>query len=221
MAEPTVATMMTRTVFTAVPDTPFLELVATMTDRGINLMPVIDSTGRPIGVVSDADALAKLEYHCGADYIPVLAGRRTRTRWHQAIARTAERLMTTPAPTVPADTPISIAAHLLADSGPRGLCVVDDTGRLVGVLTRRDLLRLYLRGDHAIKADIHAQLAATFHDHQHITVQVTHGVATLSGTPTLHSTAEHAHRIARSIPGVITTRNQLTYHVDDLAYTGL
>jgi hypothetical protein len=38
-----------------------------MTDRGVNMLPVIDTTGRPVGVVSDVDALAKLEYHCGAD----------------------------------------------------------------------------------------------------------------------------------------------------------
>lgn len=129
--------------------------------------------------------------------------------------------MTTPAPTIPADTPISTAASRLADPQPRGLCVTDHTGRLIGVLTRRDLLRVYLRGDHAIETDIQAHLAATIHDHRHITVDVTHGVATLSGTLTLHSTAEHAHRIARSIAGVITTRNNLTYHVDDLSYTGL
>ena len=221
MPEPTVATVMTRMVFTAAADTPFQEIVAAMTDRGLSMLPVIDTTGRPIGIVSDVDTLAKLEYHCGADYIPMLASRRTRTRWHKAIARTADALMTTPAPTIPADTPISTAAHHLADPHPNALCVTDHTGQLVGVLTRRDLLRVYLRGDHAIETDIQAQLAHAIHDHRHITVDVTNGIATLTGTLTLHSTAERAHRIARSIPGVITTRNNLTFHVDDLTFTGL
>jgi len=221
MSEPTVATVMTRTVFTASQDTPFQELVATLTDHGLSMLPVIDTTGRPVGVVSDVDALAKLEYHCGADYIPVLASRRTRTRWHKAIACTAHGLMTAPAPTIPADTPISTAAGCLSDPHPRALCVTDHTGQLVGVLTRRDLLRVYLRGDHTIETDIKARLAATIYHHRSIAVDVTTGIATLTGTLTLRSTAEHAHRIARSIPGVITTRNNLTYHLDDLTFTGL
>ena len=221
MPEPPVTTVMTRTVFTASLDTPFQELVATMTERHLAALPVIDTTARPVGIVSDVDTLAKLEYHCGADHPPVLAGRRARTRWHKAIAYTVRGLMTSPAPTIPADTPISVAASQLADPRPRVLCVVDNTGRLIGVLTRRDLLRIYLRGDHAIETDIQTQLAATIHNHHQITVQVTNGVATLTGILTWHSTADHAHQIARSIPGVITTSNNLTYHVDDLAYTGL
>ncbi len=221
MSELTVATVMTRTVFTVFADTAFTELVATITERGVSMLPVIDTTGRPVGVVSDVDALAKLEYHCGADSIPVLSSRRARARWHKAIACTARGLMTTPAATVPAATPVSAAACRLADPRPPGLCVTDHTGRLVGVLTRRDLLGVYLRGDHAIETDIETQLAGTIPHHHHITVDVTHGIATLTGALTLRSTAEHAHRVARCVPGVITTRNNLTYYVDDLTYTGL
>ena len=52
-------------------------------------------------------------------------------------------------------------------------------------------------------------------------MHVTHGIATLTATLVLRSSTKHAHDLARAVPGVITTRNQLTYHVDDLAFTGL
>lgn len=77
MPEPLVAAVMTRAVFTAAPDTPFQELVATLTEQGISALPVIDPLGHPVGVVSETDVLAKLEFHCGADLPALLAARRT------------------------------------------------------------------------------------------------------------------------------------------------
>ncbi|MBP2328810.1 CBS-domain-containing membrane protein [Kibdelosporangium banguiense] len=67
MDEPTVGAVMTRQVITAVYDTPFKELAGAMLAHGIDALPVIDSSGRPIGVVSEADILTKLEFHGGAD----------------------------------------------------------------------------------------------------------------------------------------------------------
>lgn len=221
MPEPTVACVMTRTVFTASLDTPFQELVATMTERGLSALPVIEPAGVPVGVVSDMDVLAKLEYHCGADLPPLLAGRRTRARWRKSRACTAHDLAITPVVTIPADAPISTAVRRLADPRQHALCVVDNTGHLVGIIARRDLLGLYLRGDHAIETDIETQLAGTIREHHQITVRVTHGVVTLDGTLTLRSTVDYTERTARHVPGVITTHNNLTYHVDDLAFTGL
>ncbi len=70
MAEMTVASVMTKDVVTAVPETPFRELVATMAEKSVSALPVVDKQGRPIGVVSEADVLAKQEFHGGGDEQP-------------------------------------------------------------------------------------------------------------------------------------------------------
>jgi CBS domain-containing protein len=146
MREPTVAEVMTRAVATAVSDTPFREIVSAMIGSGVSALPVIDPAGRPIGVVGEADVLAKLEFHCGADAPPLLASARTRARWHKSSARTAADLMTTPATTISTEAPLRAAVRRLASAQLRQLCVVDRTDRLVGVLAHPDALRLFLHG---------------------------------------------------------------------------
>jgi CBS domain-containing protein len=61
-----------------VADTPFKELVGTMIARDMDALVVIDPAGRPVGVVTEADVLTKLEFHGGADYPPLLAGSHSR-----------------------------------------------------------------------------------------------------------------------------------------------
>jgi CBS domain-containing protein len=219
MRDPAVADLMTRQVIAVVPDTPFRELVGTMLAHDLQALPVIDLAGRPIGLVTEVDTLTKLEYHGGADYPPLLAGTRCRTRWRKAFGIVAADLMTTPAPTVTATTPISTALHSLADAGH--IYVVDGNGTLTGTLTRHDVLALLLRDDHAIKADIeHNALVPAYEAHK-ITVQVTDGIVTLTGTLRLRSTADNVCLVAYRVPGVITVHNNLRHDIDDFLITGL
>lgn len=219
MREPVVADVMTRQVITVVPDTPFREVVGTMLAHDLDAMPVIDLTGHPIGIVTSVDTLTKLEYHGGADYPPLLAGAECRARWRKSTGVNAADLMTTPAPTVTADAPLTTALHALADA--HGLYVVDRTGRLTGTLTRHTLLGLLLRSDHAIQTDIeHNALVPAREAHQ-VKVEVTNGVVTLSGALRLHSTADSVCRVAHHVPGVITVHNNLSYDIDDFLITGL
>jgi CBS domain-containing protein len=105
---------MTTQVVTARPDTPFRELVQAMTERGISAVPVVDEERRLIGVVSEADALAKQEFHGGGgDELPH-GDRAGRDRWYRALARTAGELMSSPVYTVPTGKPASVAARILA-----------------------------------------------------------------------------------------------------------
>ena len=221
MREPTVAELMTRQVISAVPHTPFKELVGCILAHDISALPVIDTTGRPIGVVAEADLLAKLEFHGGADQAPLLASSRCRARWRKASALIAADLMTTPALTIPPDTPVSTAAHLLADHQLRQLCIVDSAGFLIGVLTRRDPLRLFLRGDRAIHADVEHALAHATRTSRRIAVCVVDGTVTLSGALPLRSTVERAGALAQQVLGVIAVDNKLHYELDDLMFTGL
>ena len=221
MGEPAVARLMTRHVITAVPDTPFRELVGTMIVHDLDALPIIDLAGRPVGVVTEVDALAKVEFHGGADYLPLLAGSRCRARWRKSSGLTAADLMTTPAPTTTADTPLTTAVHALTTEGVRQLFVVDSAGRLAGVVTRHDVLRLFLRSDSAIQADIERDAVVLVRGDRQIAVQVADGVVTLQGTLTLRSTTENVCRVAQCVPGVVTVHNNLRYDVDDLMITGL
>ena len=93
MREPSVASVMTTQVVTASPETLFRDLVETLTEKRISAVPVVDTAGRPVGVVSEADVLAKQEFHGGRDDIP--HDRAGRDRWYRALGHTAGEVMTT------------------------------------------------------------------------------------------------------------------------------
>lgn len=221
MSEPKTADVMCRRVVTAALDSSFKELVGMMIAHEVSAIPVVDSAGRPVGVVSEEDLAAKLEFHGGAENPPVLAGTHTRVRWHKSSATTAADLMTTPAATVTEGIDLCAALRLLAGERASVLCVVNSAGTLVGVLTRRGALRLFLRGDDAIRADLERQLRPASTTVHRITVRVSDGMVTLDGTLSLHSATDRAEWIARGVPGVIAVRNNLSFDVDDLMITGL
>jgi CBS domain-containing protein len=216
--EPDVASVMTSPVITARPGTPFKRLVEMMTDHGIGAVPVVDEQNRPLGVVSEADAIAKQEFH-GGDGEPPHGDRAGRDRWYRALALTAGELMSTPVHTVPAGEPVSVAAGLLANERVRRMFVVDDDGRLAGVVSRRDLLTIYLRSDGELRADIEALLGspAVGVPEDTVGVSVRDGTVTVDGVLTSRRQADVVGRAVLAMPGVVGVRNNLRYVVDDLA----
>jgi CBS domain-containing protein len=147
MWEPTVESVMTNEVVTARPETPFKELVSLMDEHGVSGLPVVDRDGRPTGVVTEADTLAKQEYQGGTVPRSWFARRARRARWHKAAGLTAADLMSAPAVTVAEGAAVSAAARLLAEKKIRRLCVVNERGELTGVVSRRDLIGTFLRPD--------------------------------------------------------------------------
>jgi CBS domain-containing protein len=216
--EPDVASVMTTQVCVASPDTSFKDVVRMMTEQGISAVPVVDEHDRPIGVVSEADVLAKQEFHAGGDDQPH-GDRAGRDRWYRSLARTAGELMTTPVHVVPAGKPVSVAARMLATEKVRRLFVVDDSGRIAGVVARRDLLRVYLRTDDELHASIVALLRspAIGLPENTVGVAVLDGTATVDGVVSSRHEAEVVARAVLSLPGVVGVRNNLRYVVDDLA----
>jgi CBS domain-containing protein len=216
--EPDVASVMTTQVITAKPDTPFKDVVRVMADQAISAVPVVDEQNRPIGVVSEADVLAKQEFHGGEDEQPHgdPAGR---DRWYRALARTAGELMTAPVRTVPAGEPLSVAARMLAREKVRRMFVVDDGGRIVGVVSRRDLLGIYLHTDEELRASIEELLSspAVGLPKDTVGISVHNGTATVDGVLTKRRQAEVVARAVLAMPGVVAVQNNLRYVVDDLA----
>jgi len=220
MVETTVASVMTTKVTTVVPDTPFRELVALMAENGVSAVPVVDTDGRAVGVVSEADLLAKQEFHGGQDELPH-GDRAGRERWYRALARNAAEVMTTPVRAVHADEPVSSAARLLAKAGIRRLFVVDRDGRLVGVVSRRDLLHVYLETDDDLRDRVAEMLVAAGVAPGAVEVRVDAGVVTVDGEVRRRGLADAAVRMVRALPGVVGVRDNLRHVVDDTLWIGL
>lgn len=223
MREPRVASVMTRPVITTSPDTPYKDVVTLLTTNGISAVPVVDEANRPLGVVSEADALAKQEFHGGADPLSWLAGRRTRARRRKASGHTAADLMTSPAVTITADEPLAVAARRLAEKRVRRLFVIDDDGAVIGAVSRHDVLGTYLRSDAAIRADVeeHVLRHGMWVIPGTVDVSVRNGVVTLEGTLEHHSAVDVATLLTKAVPGVVGVRNKLHFIIDDTATAGI
>jgi CBS domain-containing protein len=212
MRENTVADVMTRDVVRAAPDTPYKDLVDFVVGEAISAVPVVDARGALVGVVSEADLLCKQEFH-DADKAPAsFAGRRVRLAWRKAAALTARDLMAGPVATIALDASVTVAAGRLLRSGLRRLFVVD-SGRLVGVLARRDILRGFLRGDSDIQSEIErdvfdGRLGA---DPRMVRVTVADGVVWLTGRLEYQGDMAIAEHLSRRVPGVVGVRNRLDY----------
>lgn len=218
MREPNVASVMTTQVVTASPDTLFRDLVETLTEKRVSAVPVVDVDGHPIGVVSEADVLAKQEFHGGGDDIP--HDRAGRDRWYRSLAHTAGELMTTPVRLVHAHQPLSVAARLLSAAKVRRLFVTDGDGRLVGVVSRRDLLRVYRHSDDELRARAEDLLAEIGVPSDTVRVRADSGVVTVDGELPRRGQVDAAVRAVRALPGVVAVRNDLRYLVDDVIVTG-
>ncbi|MGK3206776.1 CBS domain-containing protein [Amycolatopsis sp. MEPSY49] len=212
MRGPQVSDLMTWPVVTAGPGTTFKELVSLLAEHGIAAIPVLDERRRPIGVVDEADLLAR--HGSEGKQKPVFRKRRV---WTKAQGLTARELMTRRAPTVGKDEPVAGAARRLVEAKLRRLYVVDGSGRLIGVLARRDVLRAFLRPDEELKEIVEREVLqrSIWADPSTVTVQVDDGVVTLSGVIDRRSEVERAEWLTESVPGVVAVRNRLKYPQDD------
>lgn len=210
MRELTVATVMTEDPVTVAPETEFKDIIEILATNAISAVPVVGRDGVPVGVVSEADLIHKQEQPADDNRPSVFAGPRARQRWQKATGERAKDLMTVPVLAVEAGESVSFAARELDRRGVRRLFVLDH-GRLVGVVSRRDLLKVFLRSDEEIKADIeHEVFQRTLWADMHaVTVSVEHGVVTLAGHLERRSEVEIAGRLTKTLPGVVEVHNRL------------
>jgi CBS domain-containing protein len=221
MREPTAASLMTREVITADVESSFKELVRLLEENKISAVPVLDG-GHPVGVVSEADLMPKEEFRGGTGDAPgVFAGRATKHRWEQAGGVTARDVMTSPVKSIPPDLAASAAARELAAAGVRRLFVTDSDGALVGVLSRRDLLKLFVRDDEELRTTIRDEIfgRTLWVDPDSLYVAVTDGVVTVQGQLERQSEVEIAEHLVRALPGVVDVHNHLRAGWNDTAHT--
>ncbi|WAL63289.1 CBS domain-containing protein [Amycolatopsis cynarae] len=216
-----VADLMTHPVVTVSPMTPFKHLVAVLAEYRIGSVPVIDSYGRPIGVVSETDLLAKEEQRGVLKPPSLLASGRRWRHWDKARGTTADDVMTREVQTIRRDESVSAAARRLVDDDVRRLYVVDGSGRLVGVLARRDVLHVFLRDDDELRAEIERAVWRCVGDEPdqepaRVNVRVVDGEVTLTGKVRRRSQARRAAEVVEAIPGVVAVYNEFRFAEDDV-----
>jgi CBS domain-containing protein len=205
--------VMTDQVVTVRSFAKFREITAVMLEREVGALPVVDSMGHALGVVSRTDLVAK-QARPGAWEKLTARGRRTRAT---ARATTAARLMTEHPITVTADTTLTRAAYLMQRHAITHLPVVDERNVVIGIVARGDLLGMFLRDDDAIREDIVRDVLIEGIDADPGTIDVTvaDGIVTVTGMVDYASTAAYALREVHTIPGVIDVVDELKWRTDD------
>lgn len=217
----TVADVMTQGAVSATANTPYRDLVDMLEMRAVNAVPVVDSFGRVLGVVSASDLLHKIEFAGGVDPPRVFESRRHRNDRRKAAGMVAEQLMSSPAVTVSKRTSVSEAARLMETTGVRRLPVVDDLGRIIGMVTNRDLLKVFLRPDDQIKRQIvNDILSATDGGAASVVeVQVDEGAVRLNGEIERRSAVGAFVARVSTVDGVVSVDNRIEWSVDDVNAT--
>ncbi|MFI8304931.1 CBS domain-containing protein [Streptomyces sp. NPDC085927] len=181
--------------------TPFKEIAHLLLEYDITAVPVVDADDRPVGVVSEADLLHKMwgrqESEAGG---PGLV-----PQPEKAWATDAAGLMTSPALCATEDWSVVDAARVMARHGIKRLLVVDPAGRLKGVVSRSDLLRVFVREDRAIRTEIveDVLVRALGEAPSAVEVNVTHGHVSLIGQLSSRATAEELEEMCRDVDGVV------------------
>lgn len=212
----TVRDVMTTDVVTVSETAPFKEVAGLMAAYRVGAIPVRNGADHVVGMVSETDLLLKQEFPQG-DAGPLFESRHRRAERRKADGRLAGAIMTGPAITIGPDTPVAQAARIMHASNVKHLPVVDGDGKLVGIVSRGDLLRVFLRGDDAILAEVRELVAGQpGADPEQVTVEVTGGVVKLTGKVELASTARILAMLARELDGVVGVDEELGYATDDL-----
>ena len=193
--------VMTSPAITVLQSAAVKDAIQLLERHSIAAMPVVDDLGRLVGVVSEADVIREM----------VVPDQRAHERPVRLTAppfrsRVAD-IMSTHLLTVPSDTDLARAADLMTSTAVKSLPVVD-RGQVVGVISRRDIIRLLSREDPRIEAEIDELLRQAGMDWL---VEVTDGVAVVEG-PADERERELARVLVCTVSGVVgvhfsSTRN--------------
>jgi CBS domain-containing protein len=212
--ETTVKDVMTTSVVAVPPTAEYKDIVRILRQRRVSAVPVLDDDGRVVGVVSEADLLVKLT-------APPLPTGTIRLAWRlresSATAVTASELMTKPAIVISPGATVAEAARLMQARRIKRLPVVDREDRLVGIVSRVDVLSLFERSDERIRDEVvRTVIAAEFTlNPAGFGVTVRSGVVTITGVVDRRDVALTLLGAIRYVTGVVAVRDRLTYPAED------
>jgi len=216
--KPTVSRVMTPGVVTVDALAPFKEVVRLMQEHRVSALPVVDDDGVLLGIVSEGDLILKEDPELGG------VGRLFESRRHardrsKAAGKCAYELMTTPVISVAPGASLGEAARKMHRAEVKRLPVVDANGHLVGIVSRADLLRVFLREDAEIAREIREDVIrrTLWIDPATIRIVVREGVVTMRGQIERRSLLSILGRLVSSVEGVVAVDDRLSYVVDDTA----
>jgi len=211
-----VGNVMTTSPATVSPDTPLKDVAEILVRGRIGVVPVLTAQGQVAGVVAEGDLLRKEQLQRDPD------GRRSRrllrrARSGIATAATAADLMDRDPATALAGTSVAEAARLMDRHQSRFLLVTGADGKLLGVVTARDLLRVFLRPDEAIRQQVYQDVLLGYLGTNPVLVHVgvTDGVVRLTGEVERKTMLAAVLPAVRAVDGVIDVEAQLSYAIDD------
>ena len=217
--------LMTEKVLTIGPEAPIKDVAKILVDNGISGLPVCDIEGHVLGVVSEGDILYKehdpREGRPGGPLRWLVEGTSDSTGYLKAAAVTAGTAMTSPAITIAPYESVSQAARIMCERHVNRLPVVKDE-RIVGIVTRADLVRAFTRGDAEIEREIREDVLQRIMwiDTGKIDVSVQRGRAALQGRLYTRGDVELLTALVGRIPGVVAVDSTVTWDLDDSTRRG-
>lgn len=211
-----VADLMTTEVVSVDETAGFKQMVELIEQHRISALPVVDGQRRVIGVVSEADLILKEDrIDLGEHY--VFESHRRRQERERAGGTTARELASVPAVTIGPGDSVREAAKLMHDRAIKRLPVVDGDGRLVGVISRSDVLRVFMRSDDEIRREIVEDVIGRtmLLDAPTLVISVTDGIVTATGEVDRKTDAEILTRLSAAVAGVVAVESHIRYRYDD------
>jgi CBS domain-containing protein len=206
-----VGDVMTRDVVGVAPSDSLKQAGRLLVEHGISGLPVVDGLGRVVGVLSEADLLPK-----EVAPLPVGRGLAPHEELQKLDAVVVGEAMSSPALTIEEDRPVAAAARMLIEEGVKRLPVVRD-GRLVGIVSRHDLIRAFVRTDAEVAGDTREEAIRLLgSDADGVTAAVDDGVVTLDGRVDNRPDAEILELVVSRIPGVVAVHSHVGWYDADV-----
>lgn len=211
-----VADLMTTEVVSVDETAGFKQMVELIKQHRISALPVVDGQRRVIGVVSEADLILK-EDRIDLGEQHVFESHRRRQERERAGGTTARELASVPAVTIGPGDSVREAAKLMHDRAIKRLPVVDGDGRLVGVISRSDVLRVFMRSDYEIRREIVEDVIrrTMLLGAPPLVISVTDGIVTATGEVDRKTDAEILTRLSAAVAGVVAVESHIRYRYDD------
>ncbi|NXY94024.1 CBS domain-containing protein [Streptomyces sp. BR123] len=200
----TVSDVMTHTAIGIGREASYKEIVELMQEWKVSAVPVLEGEGRVVGVVSEADLLPKEEFRRKEPLLPDQLEEASK-----AGGVLAEDLMSSPAVTVHPDATLAEAARIMAHKHVKRLPVVNGIGMLEGVVSRSDLLKVFLRPDGELEEEIRQDVLAELAPDVSLDFSVKDGVVTLRGPLHDRALVPLLARAIRAVEGVVDVRMEL------------
>ena len=210
--------VMTKDVVLVEESVSFKRIVQLMTRHGVSALPVVDDSGFLVGIVSEADLMLKEEDPgAGLERGRWLEPRKRRLERHKAAGKIARELMTAPVVAVRSDETVREAARRMHEHAVKRLPVVNGGGRVVGIVSRADVLKVFLRSDREIRDEVEKDVLVRtlWMETDAIQLTVQDGVVALRGRVERKAIAELLKRLVREIDGVVDVESELSYEIDD------